>query len=316
MQKRKLGKSGLSTPPLAFGGNVFGWTADEATSFTLLDRFVDAGFSLIDTADAYSKWVPGNVGGESETIIGKWLKRRGKRDDVLIATKVGTEMAPGQKGLSRQHIERSIEQSLRRLQTDHVDLYQSHYEDLEASPEETFGTFARLIERGLVRAIGTSNHSPQRLREMLAFCDQSGLPRYQTLQPLYNLYDRAEYEGELRALCEAEDIGVINFYSLASGFLTGKYRTPEALATSKRERSNKKYMNERGFLILAALDEVGARIEATPAQVSLAWLIAQPTITAPIASATSISQLDELIGATRIVLDRAAMTLLDEASRQ
>ncbi len=311
---RPLGRSGISAPPLAFGGNVFGWTVDEPTSFQLLDRFVDAGFTLIDTADVYSKWVPGHAGGESETIIGRWLARRGRRDDVVIATKVGGEMAGGEKGLSAAYIERAIDASLRRLQTDYVDLYQSHFEDLVTTPDETMRAFARLIEKGKVRAIGTSNHSPARLREMLAHSAAHGLPRYETLQPLYNLYDRDAFERDLRPLCEAEGLGVLSYYALASGFLTGKYRTDADVAASKRARSNQKYMNPRGLAILAALDEVSARVQATPAQVALAWVMAQPAVTAPIASATSLAQLDELIAAAGLALDASAMAELDRAS--
>lgn len=311
---RPLGRSGISAPPLAFGGNVFGWTVDEATSFRLLDRFVDAGFTLIDTADVYSKWVPGHVGGESETILGRWLARRGRRDDVIIATKVGGEMGEGAKGLSGPYIERAIDASLRRLQTDYVDLYQSHFEDLVAPADETFAAFARLIEKGKVRAIGTSNHSAARLKEMLAHSAAHGLPRYETLQPLYNLYDREQFERELRPICEAEHLGVIGYYSLASGFLTGKYRTEADVAASKRARSNQKYMNERGLRILAALDAVSARMQVKPAQIALAWVMAQPAVTAPIASATSLDQLEELIAAATLELDTTALAELDRAS--
>jgi len=310
---RALGRSGLSAPPLAFGGNIFGWTADEATSFALLDRFVGAGFTLIDTADVYSKWVPGHQGGESETIIGRWLARRGRRDDVLIATKVGGEIG-GHKGLSAAHIERAVDASLRRLQTDHIDLYQSHFEDLEAPADETFRAFARLIEKGKVRAIGTSNHSPARLKAMLAHSAAHDLPRYETLQPLYNLYDREQFERELRPICEAEKLGVLSYYALASGFLTGKYRSEADVVASKRAKSNQKYLTDRGFRILGALDSVSARCGVKPAQVALAWVMAQPAVTAPIASATSAAQLDELIAAATLVLDNDALAELDRAS--
>jgi aryl-alcohol dehydrogenase-like predicted oxidoreductase len=313
-QPRPLGRSQLLTLPLALGGNVFGWTADEKTSFEVLDRFVGAGFSLVDTADVYSKWVPGHVGGESESIIGQWLKRRGKRREVLIATKVGGEVAPGRKGLSAQHIKSAVEASLRRLQTDYIDLYQAHYEDASVGFEETLRAFGDLIAAGKVRAIGVSNHDVSRLKAGLEISKAHGLPRYETLQPLYNLYDRQEFEQTFAPLCRAEGIGVINYYSLASGFLTGKYRTEQDVSASARQRSNRKYMTERGFRILRALDAVAARTGAKPAQIAIAWLIAQPDVTAPIASATSVQQMDELIAAARLSLDDDAYSLLNAAS--
>lgn len=288
MNKRKLGHSGLDIAPLAFGGNVFGWTVDEPTSFKLLDAFVDAGFNLIDTADVYSVWVPGHEGGESETIIGKWLKRRGDRQVIVIATKAGMEMAPDKKGLSRAHILRSVEDSLRRLQTDYIDLYQSHVDDSETSLDETLETYTRLIEQGKVRAIGASNYKAERLAHSLQVSEQKSYPSYQSLQPLYNLYDRADYEANLEPLCQAKGLGVIPYFSLAAGFLTGKYRSEDDLSKSPRGRRVKQYLNERGFRILRALDRLASELNSTPARISLAWLIARPSITAPIASATSL----------------------------
>jgi aryl-alcohol dehydrogenase-like predicted oxidoreductase len=316
MNKRKLGHSGLETFPLALGGNVFGWTADEPTSFALLDAFVAAGFSLIDTADVYSVWVPGHAGGESETIIGKWLKRSGRRQDVLIATKVGMEMGPDKKGLARTHILHSVEDSLKRLQTDYIDLYQSHIDDDKTPLEERLETYARLIEQGKVRAIGASNYTAERLSEALRVSDEKRYPGYQTLQPLYNLYDRADYETNLEPLCLEKGLGVISYFSLASGFLTGKYRSEDDLSKSPRGRRIKQYMNDRGFRILTALDQVAARFESTPARVALASLIARPSITAPIASATSLEQLNDLIEATRLDLDASSIELLNQASVQ
>ena len=315
MKKRKLGNSGLEVAPLAFGGNVFGWTADEQTSFRLLDAFVAAGFNLIDTADVYSRFAPGNRGGESETIIGKWLKQGGRRDKVIIATKVGLEMGPEQKGLSRAYILRAVEDSLRRLQTDHIDLYQSHKDDPDTPFKETLEAYAQLIEEGKVRAIGASNYSAERLSQALAVSKEHDLPRYETLQPEYNLYDRAEYEDKLEAVCVENGLGVITYFSLASGFLTGKYRSAVDLSKSARgEMMVKKYLNERGFRILDALDEAAKGVNATPAQVALAWIIARPSVTAPIASATSLDQLNDLINATKLQLDEAAIELLNRAS--
>ncbi len=314
MNKRKLGQSGLETFPLALGGNVFGWTADEQTSFALLDAFVAAGFSLIDTADVYSVWAPGHVGGESETVIGRWLKRSGRRQDVLIATKVGMEMGPEKKGLSRAHILESVDNSLKRLQTDYLDLYQSHIDDDKTALDETLETYARLIEQGKVRAIGASNYKAERLGEALQMSKQHGYPSYQTLQPFYNLYDRADYETNLEPICMEKGLGVISYFSLASGFLTGKYRSEADLSKSPRGRRTKDYLNDRGFRILQALDQTANRLESTPACVALAWLIARPSITAPIASATSLEQLDDLIEATRLELDGASIALLNKAS--
>ena len=314
MNKRKLGNSGLEISPLVFGGNVFGWTVDEPSSFKLLDAFVAAGFNAIDTADVYSKWVPGHTGGESETIIGKWLKRSRNRDKVIIATKVGMEMGPGKKGLSKAYILRAAEDSLRRLQTDYIDLYQSHTDDVETPIEETLGAYAQLIAQGKVRAIGASNYKADRFAVALEISKKTGLPRYESLQPLYNLYDRAEYEAELEPLCLKERIGVINYFPLASGFLSGKYRSEKDIESRPRARMLKKYLNERGFKILQALDQVAKKYNATPARVSLAWLLARPSITAPIVSATSIEQLNDLIATLDLKLDCSSIELLNAAS--
>lgn len=316
MKKRKLGNSGLEIAPLALGGNVFGWTVDEPTAFKLLDAFVGAGFNLIDTADIYPKWAPGNKGGESETILGRWRKRSGGSKNIIIATKVGIEMGPNQKGLSRSYILRAVEDSLRRLQTDTIDLYQSHADDPETPMEETLGAYAELVKQGKVRAIGASNLTAERLSLALRVSDQRGFPRYESLQPNYNLYDRAGYETKLEPLCLEKGLGVISYYSLASGFLTGKYRSEKDLSKSARGQGVKRYLDERGFRILAALDQVAKERNSTPARVALAWLIARPGITAPIASATRLEQLNDLIEATKLELDRSSIELLNEASAQ
>jgi aryl-alcohol dehydrogenase-like predicted oxidoreductase len=312
--KRKLGNSSLEVGPLVFGGNVFGWTADEPTSFTLLDAFVASGLNLIDTADVYSKWLPGHKGGESETIIGNWLAKRGNRDKVLIATKLGVEMAPGEKGLSRAYILRAIDRSLSRLKTDYIDLYQAHTDDPETPQEEPLSTFADLIRAGKVRVIGASNFKADRLASALKISAAKNLPRYETLQPWYNLYDRFDFEGDLANLCQRENIGVISYFSLASGFLTGKYRSEKDLEGKARGYRAKTMLNERGFRILKALDTVSADLGAKPAQVSIAWLIARG-VTAPIASATNLDQFDELLKATTLKLSPDAVQLLDLASR-
>jgi aryl-alcohol dehydrogenase-like predicted oxidoreductase len=313
-EKRKLGNSSLEIAPLIFGGNVFGWTVkDQRSASELLDHFIDGGFNMIDTADVYSNWIPGNHGGESETIIGKWLKQ-GKRDRVLIATKSGLDMGNGGKGLSRKHILKSAEDSLSRLQTDHIDLYQSHTEDKETPLDETLEAYAELIKAGKVRVIGASNFQPVTLQSALKINQEKKLPRYESLQPEYNLYERAKFEGELETVCSENHVGVIPYFSLASGFLTGKYRSEKDLENRSRGSRVQKYLNPRGLRILAALDEVSKQYSATPAQVSLAWLLAKPTITAPIASATTVKQLDELLGATRVVLHSAAVQKLDQAS--
>ena len=314
MQKRKLGNSGIKIYPLAFGGNVFGWTVTESMSFTLLDAFVEAGFSLIDTADVYSRWVPGHNGGESETIIGKWLKRSGKREKVLIATKVGKEMGPNRKGLSKSYIMRAVEDSLQRLQTDYIDLYQSHADDPETPLEETLAAYAQMTREGKVRIIGASNYTAERLTQALQVSENQGYPTYQSLQPLYNLYDRADYEKELEPICREKGLGVISYFSLASGFLTGKYRSEGDVAKSARRDMVKKYLNERGLRILEALDRVAQQYDVTPATVALAWLINRPGITASIASATNLDQLSELIEATKFKLNLSSIDLLNQAS--
>ncbi len=314
MEKRKLGNSGIEFAPLAFGGNVFGWTADEATSFKLLDGYVDAGFSFVDTADVYSRWAPGNKGGESETVIGNWLRNGAKRDKVVIATKCGMEMAPDRKGLSRTHIVRSVDDSLKRLNTDYIDLFQSHRDDPETPQEETLQTYGELIKAGKLRAIGASNFEAKRLAEALAISKSKGLPRYESLQPHYNLCERALFEGDLEQLCLKENVGVIPYYSLASGFLSGKYRSEADLGKSKRGAGVKKYLNERGFAILAALDAAAEKLNANPTQVALAWLLQRKAITAPIVSATSLTQLHDLVAGAQLKLDPASVAAIDKAS--
>jgi aryl-alcohol dehydrogenase-like predicted oxidoreductase len=311
MDKRRLGQSDLHFAPIMLGGNVFGWTIDEPTSFKILDAFVDAGFNAVDTSDSYARWVPGNPGGESETIIGNWIKRSGKRDQVLIATKVGEDMGEG-RSLKKDYILRECEASLRRLQTDRIDLYQTHFDDEVTPPEETMQAYARLIAGGKVRAIGASNMSPARLKASLAASKTLGLPRYESLQPLYNLSDRKEFETEFLPICQQANLGVINYYSLAAGFLTGKYRSPEEGAKHPgRGGRLKRYLDARGMRILKVLDEVAARHAALPAQVALAWLIAKPFITAPIVSATSLKQLGEILKAPQTRLSRDDIAALD-----
>ena len=303
MEKRQLGQSTLHVTPITFGGNVFGWTADEKTSFALLDRFVGAGFNFIDSADVYSRWHPGNKGGESEVIIGNWLKARGGRDKVIIATKLGIEMAPGKKGLSRKYMMQAVEDSLQRLQTDYIDLYQSHRDDPETPIEETLSAYADLIKVGKVREIGASNFSAERLAESLKVSVEKKLPRYQSLQPHYSLVERQEFEGPLEELCLREKVGTIGYYSLASGFLTGKYRSAADKQGKARGSRVEKYLNDYGFGVIAALDDVAKRYDAKPVQTALAWLIARPSVTAPIASATNLEQLAELLKAAEIKLD-------------
>jgi aryl-alcohol dehydrogenase-like predicted oxidoreductase len=314
MKRHKLGRTGFQIAPLAFGGNVFGWTADEPTSFKLLDAFVEAGGNLIDTADSYSRWVPGHQGGESETVIGRWIARRGRHDDVVIATKVGADMGQGGRCLRRDYILQAANESLRRLQVEAIDLYQSHWDDEKTPFDETLDAYARLIRQGKVKAIGASNLTGARLAEALDASAREGLPRYDTLQPPYNLYDRETFEGDLRDLCLREDIGVITYFSLAAGFLTGKYRTEADYGKSPRGTGMKKFLNERGLRILDALDDVAARLHSAPATVALAWLMAQPGVDAAIASATSLAQLEALIAATRLSLDEVDMRQLEEAS--
>lgn len=315
MIRKPIGRSGIDVPPIVFGGNVFGWSADKARSFELLDALMARGFNCVDTADMYSCWVPGNQGGESETIIGEWMKARSNRDQVVVITKCGAPNSPGGGDLSAAHIAKAAEASLRRLQTDHIDLYLAHYDDKVTPPEETLGAFQRLIEQGKVRAIGASNYAPDRLRQALDAGARPDRPRYQCLQPLYNLYDRSEFEGPLETLCRERGLGVITYFSLASGFLTGKYRSPADLGKSAaRGGGVAHYLNPRGLRILTTLDTVAARCQATPAQIALAWLIAHPVVTAPIASATTLAQLDELLGAADITLDSEALQELNAAS--
>jgi aryl-alcohol dehydrogenase-like predicted oxidoreductase len=311
MEARQLGQTDLHVAPLAFGGNVFGWTIDEKTSFELLDQFVGEGFNLIDTADVYSNWVPGNKGGESETIIGNWMKARNNRHKVIIATKVGGDMGQGKKDNSRKHIEKAVEASLTRLQTSYIDLYQNHWDDETTPVEETLECFSDLIKAGKVRWIGASNITPTRLQASLDASTEHGLARYQTLQPQYNLYDRANYEVNYEQICHDSQLGVLNYYSLASGFLSGKYRSEADLGKSQRGGGIKKYLTERGRDILAALDEVAARHSSSPAAVALAWLMARPSITAPIASATKTGQLHELVAAANLQLTEEDLKRLD-----
>ncbi|MCG9917479.1 MAG: aldo/keto reductase [Phenylobacterium sp.] len=313
MELRRLGRSDLKIAPLMLGTNVFGWTADEKTSFSILDAFVDAGFNAVDTADVYSRWSPAGAGA-SETVIGNWLAQGGRRDKIVLATKVGMEMGEGMKGLSAAYIETAVEASLKRLKTDHIDLYQSHRDDADTPLAETAEAYGRLVKAGKVRVVGSSNFTAERLKSAVETAQTLGAPRYQSEQPLYNLYDRAGFEGALQQLCIEEQIGVIPFYGLASGFLTGKYRSEDDLAKSPRGRGAKKYMDARGMRILTALDEVSAGHGATPAQVALAWVMAQPGLTAPIASATSVAQLQELMGAADLKLSADDLAALGTAS--
>ena len=315
MKMRALGKTALEIAPLVFGGNVFGWTADRRASFDLLDGFVDAGFNAVDTADVYSKWAPGNQGGESETIIGQWLKANpSKREKVLIFTKVGGDLGPGRKGLSERWIIQAAEDSLRRLQTDRIDLYQSHWPDPDTGYGETLGAYQKLLKAGKILAVGCSNLSAPQLQEALAVARDLGLPRYETLQPEYNLYDRSGFDGPLRDLAIREGLGVITYYSLASGFLSGKYRGQDDLAKSPRGKGVAKYLNARGDRILKALDQVAAGTGAKPAEVALAWLIARDGVTAPIVSATSLPQLASLVRAAGLALSPGEVAALDQAS--
>ena len=315
---KELGRSGLQVSPLAFGGNVFGWTADPAQSFRLLDAWLEAGFNFVDTADVYSRWVPGHQGGESETLIGQWLAQGGgRRERVVLATKVGMDLGEGRVGLRPAHIRQSIDASLKRLRTDHVDLYQSHQDDADVPIEDVLGTYADLIKAGKGRAIGASNFTAARLAQALDVAEQQNLPRYESLQPLYNLCDRAVFERELEPLVTARGVGVINYYALAAGFLTGKYRSAADADKSARGKSTvDKYLNPRGLRILAALDAAAEQHGATPAEVALAWQIARPAITAPIASATSLEQLAKLASAATLQLDAASIAAIDQASRE
>jgi len=314
MTKRRLGNSDLFVAPLAFGGNVFGWTINQDQSFDLLDQFVGSGFNLVDTADVYSRWAPGNNGGESETIIGNWMKERNNRGSVIIATKVGGDMGQGKRDLSKKHIISAVENSLKRLRTDYIDLYQSHWDDTDVPVEETLAAYAQLISEGKVRWIGASNFSPKRLQESLDSADKNGLPKYQTFQPHYNLYEREIFEKELEQICVENQLGVISYYSLASGFLTGKYRTENDLAKSVRGAGALKYLNERGINILQALDLVSKKYNTTLSAIALAWLIARPVVSAPIVSATSSAQLAEIMQAPELILDAESIETLNRAS--
>lgn len=310
MEKRQLGNTDLYVYPIAFGGNVFGWTIDEKKSFEILNGFTHAGFNFIDTADVYSRWVPGNEGGESEKIIGKWMKDRKNRQEIILTTKVGSDMGNGKKGLKKGYILKAVEDSLRRLQTDYLDLYQTHFDDLETPVEETLEAYDILIKQGKIRWIGASNMSVERLKESLAVSAEKGLPSYETFQPHYNLYEREAFENGLEPVCLGHNLGVITYYSLESGFLTGKYRSKEDLNKSPRGGGMEKYFNERGFRILEALDVVAKEYHTTPAAIALAWLIQRPSVTAPIVSATSLSQLDSIIQAPELDLDANSIALL------
>ena len=313
MNRRPLGRSGLSIPPLVLGGNVFGWTVDEAGAFAVLDAFVDAGLSMIDTADVYPAWVPGNEGGESETLIGNWLAQGGRRDKVVIATKVAKWSR--HPGLAPATIRAAAEESLARLRIDTIDLYFAHEDDPSVPLEDTLGAFARLIEEGKVRAIGASNYPAARLAEALETSAKHGLPRYEVVQPEYNLVSRKDYETQLEPLVREHGLGVVPYYALASGFLTGKYRTQEDLGSNPaRAHGAGRHLNGHGLRVLAALDDVAPRHAPVPAEVAQAWLMARPGITAPIASATSVAQVQELAGATALRLSGDDLQALDAAS--
>jgi aryl-alcohol dehydrogenase-like predicted oxidoreductase len=315
MEKRKLGANGPEVPVMCLGGNVYGWTLAEPDAFRQFDHALDLGLNFIDTADVYSRWAPGHSGGESETIIGNWLAKSGRRKEVILATKVGMEMGEGRKGLSPAYIRRAVEDSLRRLQTDHIDLYQSHKDDQETPLEETLGAFDDLVKAGKVLYIGASNYSGARLAEALETSRKNGLASYVSLQPHYNLVEREQFEAELLPVVQKSELGVIPYFSLAAGFLSGKYRSPQDAEGAARGKAVQKYLNDWGFAVVAALDEVAKATSSTPAQVALAWLIAQPGITAPIASATNDRQLSDLAAATKLNLDRAQLEKLNRASR-
>ncbi len=314
MQKRELGKSGIKVAPITFGGNVFGWTIDKKQSFKILDAFAEAGFDFIDTADTYSWWVPGNVGTESETIIGEWLAQRNNREKIVISTKVGSQNNEHPVNVSKEFIIKNVEGSLKRLKTDYIDLYQTHFDDENTPVEETLSAYQQLIKEGKVRTVGTSNMSPRRILESLAASEKEGLPRYQTLQPQYNLLERGSFENELQEIAEKNNMGVLNYYSLASGFLTGKYRSKNDLNKSQRGGAVEKYLNEKGFKVLGALDKISKKYSTTPATISLAWLLARPNITAPIVSATSLKQLEAIIQAPKLKLDVEDMAMLNAVS--
>lgn len=314
MKKRTLGKSSLVVSPITFGANVFGWTLNEKESFHILDEFVDAGFNFIDTADTYSKWVEGNQGGESETIIGNWIKSRKNREQLIIATKLGGEMGPSQKGLGAAYMTKAVDASLKRLQTDYIDLYQAHYEDLDTPQEETMEAFDKLVKAGKVRFIGASNLSADRIISATEICRKNNFAEYVSLQPLYNLYDREKFETEYAAFVSDYNLGVIPYYSLASGFLSGKYRSEDDLKKSARGGGVKKYLNDRGLKILNALDVIAAQHDASPARIALAWLLHKPGITSPIASATNDKQFRELIMSSQVSLSLQEMQYLDQES--
>lgn len=315
MNKRKLGNTDLQVYPITLGGNVFGWTIDEAQSFKVLDGFLEAGFNFIDTADSYSHWVAENKGGESETIIGNWMQARKNREQVIISTKVGSVVKTDKKSLAPKYITQCVEDSLKRLKTDYIDLYQSHFDDLETPIEDTLETYDQLIKAGKVRWIGASNFSAERLLKSLKLAEEHNLPRYQTFQPEYNLYKREKYEQEYEQIILDNQLGVLNYYALASGFLTGKYRSEADLGKSQRGGGIKAYLNDRGFKILKALDQVAEQYNANPASIALAWLIARPSVTAPIASVTNLAQLEELSKAASLKLNVEDISILDEASR-
>jgi aryl-alcohol dehydrogenase-like predicted oxidoreductase len=316
MLKRRLGRTDLDVSVLCFGGNVFGWTTDAAQSAAVLDAFMEAGGNFVDSADVYSRWVPGNSGGESEVILGQWMKDRGNRKDVIVATKLGSPMGEGKQGLSRTYMVQAVEDSLQRLQTDYIDLYQAHRDDQETPLEEIMAAFDDLIEQGKVRWIGASNFTAARLAEANAVAEQGGWHRYESIQPAYHLLQRSDYEAELEPLCQKDEIGVITYSSLASGFLTGKYRPNAKLPSSGRASGvQQRYMNDRGWAILAAVESVAKRLGATPAQVALAWIASRPGMTGPIASATTPAQLEEIAGGIDLKLDGEAIETLDEASR-
>ncbi|MET3853136.1 aldo/keto reductase [Rhizobium sp. OAE497] len=313
MNMRRLGKTGLSVSPIVFGGNVFGWTADEKTSFDILDAFFDAGLNTIDTADVYSAWVPGNKGGDSEEIIGRWLKKgKVSRDKAVIITKVGSDMGQG-KTLKEQYILKAVEDSLRRLQTDYIDVYLSHWPDADTPHEESLTAYAKLKQQGKIRSFGCSNYDAALLQASFDAAEKAGLPRYDVLQPEYNLYERTSFEGPLADLCVKEDIGVITYFSLAAGFLTGKYRSKADTEGRAREGRVSQYLDAKGMSILDALDKVSAETGAKPAEIALAWLLNKKGVTAPIASATSLSQLESLAKAAKLTLSGEAMALLDKA---
>jgi aryl-alcohol dehydrogenase-like predicted oxidoreductase len=310
----ELGKTGIKVSTLCLGGNVFGWTADEAASFEVLDAFIDAGMNFIDTADTYARWQPGSSGGDSERVLGRWMKQRGNRSRVVLATKLGKDMGPGKSGLSAKYMKQAVEDSLKRLQTDYIDLYQSHEEDPKTPIGETLQAFADLIVEGKIRAIGASNYTPERLEEALRVSRESGLPRYESLQPHYNLVERAKFEPTLEPICFGHHLSVLPYWSLASGFLTGKYRSEADINKSKRGKVAVKYLNERGLKVLGTLDEISAAHDSTPTAIALAWLIARPSVTSPIASATSVEQLQDVLKSVAIQLSPSEMAKLDEAS--